>query len=389
LSFFDDDEPPEPPRRTRTEEPRHDEEETRAPAPRRPARPRSRRDTDHQTLVVRRAVALGVGLVLVFLIAFLISHLMHSAKLSSLRSYAQNAAALVAKADPAVAVPFFNTLNGAGQNSIPQVEFAIGLDRTAAQDEAQQASSWSVPGDMAAAQRSLLLLLDLRTEAITRVINLIQTAINGTNGSALAFEQIAGANEMLLTSDVLYAERVYPLITEALAKNGITGITLQPTTQFLPNIGWLDPTLVQERLTGTGGQGTGAAAATANTCTSGNCGHMLGPVSVAGVTLSPSVVNHIPGASGVVFTISVVNDGAQAEHNVKVDLSVGSASTGKPQTQSKDINTTTPGQPIPLQIPLTSPPPTGTVLQAKVKIEGVPGENDLVNNRGTFLVLFG
>jgi hypothetical protein len=389
LSFFDDDEPPEPARRTQTDLPRQDAERPRPPAARRSTAPRSRRDADHQTLLVRRGIALGAGLVLVFLIAFLISHLMQSAKLSSLRSYATNAAALVGKADSAVSAPFFTTLDGAQENNIANVEFALETDRTTAESEAQQASAWSVPGDMAAAQRSLLLLLDLRTEAIVKVANAIMTALNGGNGSAAAFAQIAGANEMLLTSDVLYSERVYPLITEALAQNKITGITLQPSTRFLPNLGWLDPTTVEERLTGTGGQGTGTVAATVNTCTSMNCGHMLGTVSVDGVTLSTTGLNHIPSATAAVFSIMVDNDGAQDEYNVKVDLSVGSASTGKPQIQTKDITKTTAMEPTTVQIGLASPPPTGQPLQVKVKIEKVPGENDTVNNRGSFLVIFG
>ena len=49
--------------------------------------------------------------------------------------------------------------------------------------------------------------------------------------------------ELLLASDVIYAERVAPLIEQALASAGITGQTVA-SSAFLPDVSWLVPQTV-------------------------------------------------------------------------------------------------------------------------------------------------
>ena len=55
--------------------------------------------------------------------------------------------------------------------------------------------------------------------------------------------------EIFLASDVVYSQRVVPLIQQTLAANGIHGLSTAPS-RFLPNLGWLEPTTVLSRLTG-------------------------------------------------------------------------------------------------------------------------------------------
>ena len=55
--------------------------------------------------------------------------------------------------------------------------------------------------------------------------------------------------ELLLASDVIYAERVAPLITQELNQAGITGQTVAAST-FLPDISWLNPQTVAQRILG-------------------------------------------------------------------------------------------------------------------------------------------
>ena len=55
--------------------------------------------------------------------------------------------------------------------------------------------------------------------------------------------------EIFLASDVIYSQRVVPLIQQTLAANGIHGLTTAPS-RFLPNVGWLEPTTVLSRITG-------------------------------------------------------------------------------------------------------------------------------------------
>ncbi len=94
-----------------------------------------------------------------------------------------------------------------------------------------------MPGEMQDAQRYLELVLDLREEGLTKIATLVRTALGGQGKQASTL--IAGDMEMFLTSDVVYSQRVAPLIQQALVADGIH----EPTagTRFLPNLGWLDP----------------------------------------------------------------------------------------------------------------------------------------------------
>ena len=104
---------------------------------------------------------------------------------------------------------------------------------------------------MAGAQRDLLLAFDLRSEGVTKVAALMPTALGGQGKQAIA--QIAGDMEIFLASDVLYSQRVAPLIQQALDEGGVQGLTTAPS-RSLPNIGWLEPTTVEGRITGQIGQ---------------------------------------------------------------------------------------------------------------------------------------
>ena len=100
---------------------------------------------------------------------------------------------------------------------------------------------------MTGAQRDLLLALDFRAEGVAKVASLVRTALGGQAKQASTL--IAGDMEIFLASDVIYSQRVVPLIQQTLAANGIQGQSTAPS-HFLPNLGWLEPTTVFARLTG-------------------------------------------------------------------------------------------------------------------------------------------
>ena len=100
---------------------------------------------------------------------------------------------------------------------------------------------------MDSAQRDLLLALDLRAEGVEKVANLLRTALGGQAKQASTL--IAGDMENFLASDVIYSQRVAPLIEQTLKAAGAEGQTLA-SSHFLPNIGWLEPNTVQSRITG-------------------------------------------------------------------------------------------------------------------------------------------
>ncbi len=247
-----------------------------------------------------------------------------------------------------------------------------------AEKQATEAKGLSVPGEMSSAQRNLLLALDLRAEGVEKVANLLRTALGGQ--AKQASTTIAGDMENFLASDVIYSQRVAPLIEETLKAGGAAGSQTVASTHFLPNIGWLEPSTVQSRI-------TGQAASSANAPVTGNHGSALKGVSVGANTLAVEpTLNHISGGSNPTFTVQVENSGEFPETNVKVNVTVTAA--GKQYAASHTIEKTEPGKTVNVDIPVTGVP-LSAASKVEVKIEAVPGENDTENNKNTYLAIFG
>src|SRR5262249_4478067 len=119
------------------------------------------------------------------------------------------------------------------------------IAQAAAQD-AKQAKDFSAPGEMSHAQQNLELVLNLRSAAVNAITAQIPTALSttgtGTGSSAAAqaaIDKITGQMQALLASDVIYSQRVYPQIQNALADGGVKD-QVTPKSQALTNFCWLD-----------------------------------------------------------------------------------------------------------------------------------------------------
>lgn len=375
MSFFDDDEPPT--RNTRT-----------ASRPRRRSAggrggSGSLRPGDQQQLMIRRAVALGVIVIVLILIVVGVNSCRNSAHKSSLRDYDSSVAQLASQSSTQVSRPLFQLLSGNGGSSRSPVtlETQINQYRVVAEDQARRAKNLSVPGEVADAQRSFVLLLDLRAEAVGAIASKIRAALGSAAAATAANQQIAGQMEKLLASDVLYSQRVVPLVREALSSQDVTGQPL-PASRFLPNLGWLEPSTVASRLGSSAGGGAGG-----QPTTPGPHGHGLVSTSVAGTTLQPNgAVNRISVGTGLTFTVSFQNQGASAEHDVNVRIQINGA--GTPITVSKTVPQTNAGQTVQAEIPLGRTPPIGTPVDVVVTVGKVPGEQLLDNNTSTYTTIF-
>jgi hypothetical protein len=328
--------------------------------------------------MVRRRMAAGVAVVLLIVIVLVINGCLKSQKQQSLKDYNRAVSALASETSAQVAQPLFTALAGASGKSALDVEVQIDQLRIQAQNIASRAKGLSVPGEMSSAQRALLLALDLRVEGMTKVAALVPTALGGNGKQASA--QIAGDMEIFLASDVIYSQRVVPLIQQTLASNSIHELTTAGS-RFVPNVGWLEPDTVVSRITG---QSSGSSQ-NSQTAT-GNHGSALVSVSVGTNTLAGEpTINHVTGGGSPTFTVTVENSGEFTETNVKVDITVTAA--GKEYKASHVINSTQAGSKVNVEIPVSGIP-LGVASKIAVNIEGVPGENDLENNKGTFLAIF-
>jgi len=354
--------------------------------PRRRSGPTTRAAGDQQTLLIRRGVAAGVGLLIVILLVFGLKSCLNSQRDASLRSYNRGVAALIQESDDQVGKKFFTDLasGSASAGSSTSGSATVNIDqdinqtRVNAEDLVRRAQHQSVPGDMSKAQRYLVLVLGLRRDAITKIADKLRSARAAT-GADQAVTQIAGQMQAFLTSDVVYSQRVIPYIDKALAGAGIRGQTVA-TTQFLPDLGWLQPEQVAKRL---GAPVNGAAK---GPVAPGSHGHELQSVSVGGTDLKENGANKVSKSSPV-FSVKFINQGENNESNVLVKVTI--EGSGQPITVTKPVPSSPAGQASTLDVPLGQAPPTGAPATVTIEIQKVPGEAQVDNNKKSYQVLFG
>ncbi|HEY5342239.1 MAG TPA: hypothetical protein VIJ66_01080 [Solirubrobacteraceae bacterium] len=357
-----------------------------ARAPRPPRRPQPRRAQhgedphalDQHTLMVRRRVAAGVGVVLLIVIVLVVSGCLQSQQKQSLETYNRDVSRIAQESEQQVSRPFFSELADANSKSALEVENQLDQLHIQAQSQASAAKGLSVPGAMTGAQRDLLQALDFRAEGLAKVASLVRTALGGKAKQASTL--IAGDMEIFLASDVIYSQRVAPLIQQTLASGAVQGQSTA-SSRFLANLGWLEPATVYARLTGrpAGSSASGGVA-------SGHHGSVLKGVSVGTKTLEGEpALNHISGGSSPTFTVMVENDGEFPETDVKVEVNVTAG--GKQLRASHVINTTEPKKTVNAEIPVSGIPPN-VAAKIEVQIEPVPGETNHEGTKGAFLGIF-
>ncbi|HYH90138.1 MAG TPA: hypothetical protein VEX67_12945 [Solirubrobacteraceae bacterium] len=339
--------------------------------------------TDQQTLLVRRAVAIG-GLVLLLILLFVaVRSCASSRKENALKDYNREVSSIVRESDTQVGQPFFQLLGQAGSESPQDLQTNISGYRVQAEALLKQARNLSVPGEMKGAQQSLLMALEFRRDGLGFIAEKIRTAL-GDEGEAAndAITQIAGQMQAFLASDVLYQARTAPLIKAALDDAEIGGQRIA-SSRFLPGIEWLSEKTVaaqleQELTGGTGGErGTPAP---------GLHGTGIDSVSVGDTTLEPDAPNRIPASADTAFVVRFTNQGENDEFDVKVNLTVEGGD--KPIKVSRTVDTVARGATAEASLALGTKPPTGSAVTVKVTVAKVPGEEKTDNNTSEYDVLF-
>lgn len=351
----------------------------RSPRPRRPASGTVR--VDPQTVRIRQGAALVGLLVLAILLGLGIRGCVSGAKKRSLREYAQNVSSLVQESDNQVGKPFFQQLSGAGGsgNSL-NLETQVNQLRVVSEDLVKRAHRLDVPGDMREAQSVLLLVLEMRRDALRRIADKLPSAQASGGTADQAIVQLTGQLQLFYASDLLFKYRVAPVIGRGLQEGDVRGQPI-PGTHFFPTVRWLDAGEVAKRLgaTLTAAKRTGPVAP-------GSHGHALTSVSVGGTELDPNTANRIPAGSNLAFTVKFQNQGDNDETGVVARVSI--EGSGNPITAETTVPQTTKGSEASADIPLRQTPPTGVPLTATISIDAVPGEKMLDNNKRSYPVVF-
>ena len=374
LSFFDDEgeEPPTTVRAAPTQQQSR-------PQPRRPQRAgRVAGSIDHHTMMVRRRIAAGVGVVLLIVIVLLVNGCLKRGKQQALESYNQSVNQIGQASETEVAKPLFSTLTGASGKSALEVETAgrssapsaAGTRRT--RERAERAERNDLGAKESSCWRSTCAPKGSRRSPLST-----SEALGGH--AQTASTKIAGAMEIFLASDVVYSQRVVPLIQQALVAGGVGGQTTS-SSRFLPNLGWLTPSTVQSNI-------TGQAASSSTVVTPGTHGSALKGVSVGTTTLEVAPAeNHVNAGTNPTFTAMVENSGSNPQTNVKVEVSI--SSEGKTLKASHVIEKTEPGQTYNANVTVNGVT-LGAGAQVTVYVQPVPGETDVENNKGIYQVVFG
>ncbi len=343
---------------------------------------------DHQTLLVRRLVAAGGVVLVVVLLVVLVKGCVDSRREAALKDYNRSVRTLVEQSRSAVSKPFFEALSGASSGEPTQVQETINQLRVVADEELSQAQRIDTPGAMSGAQSDLELLLSLRRDGVKNVADQIQTALGGTAGAGTAVDKIAGQMQAFNASDVIYSQRVAPLILKGLKDNGIAasydgsaGEQVLPYSNFLPDISWMSPDFVAQQLGASSG-----SSRTNGTPAPGLHGHQLDSVSVGGVDLTSTGSNRIPASPPPTFVVNFTNGGENDETNVRVTVEI--TGSGTPIRAQAIVPNTTAGQSATANVTLRQSPSTSGPSTIRVTVEQVPGEQSLDNNTASYTALF-
>ena len=369
MSFFDED----------------DEPTRRQPRPRRAA-PAGGLDVDPQTLWVRRGIALGVGLLILFALVLLFRACQTSRRENALRDYNRDAQALVTQSDREVGGQFFQLMGGADSESPEDLQTQISSLRVQSETVLRQAKELDTPGDLETAQQALLIALELRRDGLDFIAQQITTALGDEGDVAdTAIEAIGGQMQAFVASDVLIATRVTPVVEDDLKGKDVNASAVK-TERFLGDFSWLDSSYVADQL-GTrlseGGENRDAN----DPPEPGLHGTSLDSVAVGGVALEPDpAANRLPAGTESTFAVTYTNGGEFDEFDVVTTVVL--QGQGKAIRARQTVDTVAQGAAATAELALPRKPTPGEVYTVTVEVKPVPGEDKTDNNKQTYNVYF-
>jgi hypothetical protein len=340
--------------------------------------------SDHQTLLVRRAIALGGLVILILLLFFVLRSCASTRKENALKDYNHEVASIVGESDSQIGAPFFELLGQAGDESPQDLQTNISGYRVASENLLKQARKLDVPGEMKPAQQALLIALEFRRDGLGFIAERIRTAL-GDEGDAAnkAITEIAGEMQMFMASDVLYEARTKRFITHALDEAEIGGQKIA-ASRFLPGIEWLSEQTVASQLGQT--LSSGGSGSNSKTPAPGLHGTGIEGVSIGDTTLQPDAPNRVTAKADTPIVVKFTNQGENDEFDVKVTVTVEGGD--KPIKASRTVDTVAKGQTAEASLTLGKAPPTGAAVTVKATVAKVPGEQKTDNNTSEYDVLF-
>ncbi len=328
-------------------------------------------------LLLRRVIALGLGVVIVILLLLGVRGCLNAREERGFENYVSDLESIVAQSNQ-LSSEFFTRLQDPPKGLTElSLEAEIASDRGTAEGLLQRVEGLDVPDQLADAQEELVQAFELRRDGLAGIAEQIPTAL-GNEGRIDAVTEIAGDMRAFLASDVLY-ERAAGEIATVLSEEGIAGDVLASVFLVPPTDRWLDANELNTIL---------SAFAT----DSGAAGDATRGLALIGTQIDKTVLavdteNTVAlGGDPPEIKVDVENGGEveESEVNVTYTLSGGATTlTGEGTIQQLDAQ----GQQQ-IALGLEELPETGTPLTLEVEIFSVPGEALTDNNGATYTVTF-
>jgi hypothetical protein len=332
-------------------------------------------------VLIRQLVLFGGFILILALLIFIIDGCRDSARESALKDYNRDVGTIVRDSDSQVGRPFFDLLRNPSQGDLSTL---IAGYRGQAESQYQQAKRIDTPDEMTGAQRSFLIAMEMRRDGLQSIADRIRTALSSDAEAAdAAIQEIAGAMQLFLSSDVIYASRVYPLIETTLREADVGAQQLQET-QFMAGREWIDPAVVADAL----GQqlSSGGDGAAGREPAPGLHGTGIDSVQVGEQTLEPDGPNRIAYGADTEFTVNFTNQGEHDEVDIVVVLRIDGGP--EPLRVQKSVASVPAGTAAAATLGLDKPPPLDTPVTITVQVKPVPGEEKKDNNTSEYDAAF-
>jgi hypothetical protein len=330
-------------------------------------------------LLLRRVIALAVGVLLIILVLLAVRGCLDARKERGFENYVSDLDTIVAQSNQ-LSTDFFGRLLNPEQNADSlELEAQISSDRGTAESLLQRVEGLDTPDELAEAQVDLQQTFELRRDGLAGIAEDIPTAL-GDEGRNEALARIAQDMRGFLASDVLYSRARAEIVSELDDQGIAVPEALAEDTPFLrpPDDQWLEPLQLSAIL---------SAYATDTGAADGLRGLGLLSTTINKTPLTVGVDNSVSlGGGAPTLKIEIENQGDQEELDVAVQYSLsGGLSTieGEGEIPSLDAQGI---EELTLELPEAPEPDVPLTLE--VEVFAVPGEQSTDNNAATYTVTF-
>ena len=323
-------------------------------------------------------MALGAGILVLILLVLGVRGCLNARQERAMKDYVRDVSDLTSESKQQ-SEAFFGLLNGPGGQSrtVDNVNTLNGYRVQSAQ-LVDRAKGLSHPGDVNDAHGALVETLEFRRDALAAIANSLPTALGDQNRRE-GTNKVTSQMQSLLASDVIYSQRFVPELRTALRDDDLLGQVRIPASQFVPNVQWLQPTFVAQKVGGLRSGKKGGAAP-------GLHGTGLGTVSLGGQALTAGGSVSVKLSDQLKAEVQVANQGENTETDVNVKIGIGKGSDVINAEQPLDSIAA--GETKTVTLTIEEQPPTGQNVPVTVAVDPVPGEQKTDNNRQTYTVIF-